>query len=775
MKRRLMTLFLIPAVLSGFVSCGRGADAPEKTRVANVFGTTELDMIDDFDADMMTLSGDDIVLTGRHITSTSPYSYREVLCTFSRDIPEEMKNGAYDYKEDAGGGYSLVVADITPDRERTNVIGTALLADGELAVLTETYDENYEERTVSVSVFADGKYNEAVPDVGALLPDAAESVYGSMYRISSGNRVTAVSAGRGVVLFDADFKVVGTLDAEGDISSLSRTPDGRMYVSYSDVQDYSSPETYAFIDTDKLCFTDEIILADDSQTVGYYFGADGAVYRDDGMALFRVGNDSETIVADWVNSDVIRSDISMLLPVTDEKIAVLRSYRPDDGYMRNSVFLMERIPDGEVAERYVLTLAADTVNESLARSVVDFNRLSSEYRVEVKAWHEDAADGQCAGGTALENAVMSGDSPDIFLTSSFEECGKWAAAGFFADLGEMMDSDPEFDRGAFFPGALAETDGEIWQIVTNAAVRTYSAKRSTVGSGKWTTDAFMSLAGSLPDGSVMTVDESASAMSMILLDRALGDFVDETAGTCDFDSGEFGRIIEFIKSYEDMNGYESLLSGDELADYRADRNSAYREDKVALKVSYIGMPSFLLSDKLAFGGDDIVYPGEPDADGGGGVLVPLVGFSVSADTALPDGAWEFVRYIAERADVKGSGLGGFPTLRSRFDAMMSEERKKRYACVPNGMGGVTLMGFEGENMPRFPGMDGSDVTVLDYTDDDISTLTDIFECAEISRMESRLAAIVYEELTEYFGGKRTTEDAVKIIQDRVGTYLAERQ
>ena len=65
---------------------------------------------------------------------------------------------------------------------------------------------------------------------------------------------------------------------------------------------------------------------------------------------------------------------------------------------------------------------------------------------------------------------------------------------------------------------------------------------------------------------------------------------------------------------------------------------------------------------------------------------------------------------------------------------------------------------------------------FEVSEQDISMIESLISDAAPGNMaDQTVTGIINEEAEAYFSGDKTLEETQKIIQDRVGTYLAERQ
>ena len=162
----------------------------------------------------------------------------------------------------------------------------------------------------------------------------------------------------------------------------------------------------------------------------------------------------------------------------------------------------------------------------------------------------------------------------------------------------------------------------------------------------------------------------------------------------------------------------------------------------------------------------------PDASCGNGTAVtPMLQFGLTASAAHTDGAWMFMReylsYMETRtqsSSYENENVYGLPCTYAALNALIDYFETCEYLIA--GGPGIQEFAYMGasEDNPLYhkadPRVRGILTELLETTTRRYSGNTAVMD-------------IIYEEASAYYGGIRTIEETVKIIQSRVGIWLAE--
>ena len=369
-------------------------------------------------------------------------------------------------------------------------------------------------------------------------------------------------------------------------------------------------------------------------------------------------------------------------------------------------------PDG----RRVLTLAAVLLDETVERAVNTFNQENPDYYVQVKDYY-DKSTNDLAAALATLNA---GDTPDLYDLGGLllDETDGLIKQGYLADLTPYIEADPDIKREDYLPAVwdAATVDGQLYAAAPAFSVNALACRAGDVPGGGMSWERFAQM---VQEGEPMflfrdTANPSADEARLLenLLRARFGEFVDEQAGTCSFDSQAFVDLLEFVKTvpYSDQSA--------RLAEMAV--NFGYGD--LAFAPDYIG--------------GDLVFCGWPGTDGAVGYLTLRGAAGMSAVTDCPEGCWAFLRCLL----LTDSGHGGLP---ARLD--------RQQAAVERAMA-----------------EDG-------VTQAQIDAINELFTWSyeRQSRLKADVLDLARETAYSYYSGQITAEAVAADLQSRASLYLAE--
>ena len=337
----------------------------------------------------------------------------------------------------------------------------------------------------------------------------------------------------------------------------------------------------------------------------------------------------------------------------------------------------------------------------------------------------------------------------------------------------MIERDESFDQSKVFMNVIQkfESAGKLYTMPVNYYIMSLVAKRSNIPFDSWTPAEFIEYAKGLGDGQYMMNYGGKMSMLSTLLNNSLTRFVNRVEGTCDFDNDEFRAMLEFAASQPDDFYFYDTLSGDELADYKNDRNKMFRDNRVILDSAYIHEVSSMLSDEVSVGaGEEVVFVGYPCYEGNGAVLSVGESYAVFNASPLKDGAWEFVKFSVLDTNTGRYGRNGFPVSREAFDKTMDAYGEMHYFFYYDG----GYSGWTGEGGSSRE--DENSGIQRDVTQADIDRIKALIDgSTAMPDIDQKAAEMIMEEVQNYFAGDKPLDETVKVIQSRVGIYLAEKQ
>ena len=773
MKKKIAIILAVSAlVTSSLVSCG-GEKMPPKEKVDHVYKTTEVDIGNISYASEILTVGDEIIIRANKILDQEEGTVERHIIRLSTD--GEVKSDE-------------VMAE-TP--ERTNIINQ-LIADQSGKLYAVMYQYTDEGTLFSLRSFDGTSVGDTIiEDIGSLFVeevDTSNRPWMSGFYLQGaavdqdGNFIFASETAIAATDRDGNKLFEATLD-NGEMRDLASASDGRVFITYMDYENYDN--VVCEIDTEKGRIDDPISMPsgnDDIRNADFYFAPGHDAYYKTDVGVYSLDFDETgaagepQLLLDFVNSDLIANELQEFGVINGERMIAM-SYQYDEGSQTSSstVFLLDRVPDEEVQEKYVLELALKYANQTVTQRVVRFNRSSDEYRVKISLWNQRDEESQnySLGEDLLGQRILSGDVPDIIAISDFSKGSEWATAGSFADMNEMMKKDESFDQSKVFMNVIQkfESAGKLYTMPVNCYIMTLLAKRSNIPFDGWTPSEYIEYAKGLGDGQYMMNYGGKMQTLSTLLNNSLTRFVNRAEGTCDFDNDDFRAMLEFSASQpDDFNFYDSL-SGDDLMDYQSDRNKMYRDNRVILDSSYIYEVASMLNDEVSVGaGEEVVFVGYPCYEGNGAVLSASESYAVFNGSQLKDGAWEFVKSAVLSETTGRYGRDSFPISRDAFDKMMAAYSDQHYFFYYDG----GYSGWSGEDGSSHE--DDNSGIQRDVTQSDIDRIKALIDgSTAMPDIDQKAAEMIMEEVQNYFAGDKPLDETVKVIQSRVGIYLAEKQ
>lgn len=589
------------------------------------------------------------------------------------------------------------------------------------------------------------------------------------------------------------------------LNSIIKSPKG-LVVAYSDAEWHNKA---VVIDTNTMTLSEEY----DFSKLGYEYYSGSGEYdlyygEQNGIFGYKFGDEEGTEIMNYMNSDLNNFYSGSLVPADDGKF-VSTMWDPDTGD-KMCIVELTPVPDSEAVPKYIITLGCLYLNYRIREQVYKFNRSNDEYRIVLKDYSEninynDGSEFTYDDAIAkLNSDIASGDVPDLFVCTQELPFDSYAAKGLFIDLYEYMDKDPETSRDKFEANVLKafETNGKLYRIAPQFSVYGYAGLEKIVGpyADNWNTDAFLSLASSLPEGSTMFQDMTRAMMMDQFMYGMYGEFVDGDTGKCTFDDGSFAKLLEYAKTLDEKSIYD-VIDWDNIDDsFWEEMENAIPEGRIALSTIYVSSFMDITSwINYTFKTDEIVLLGFPTATGNPLIQDNNGTIAISSRSKLKDGAWQFVKTLL--SDEYQTNLDWeLPVRTSALEAMMEAqikeaEEQKKWEEENNGGDYILDDGF-GVMMPAVTAVAEEIIVedVIDIDGDGMIGMPRPIERQERVYLDEELAGmvldyirsadmlyqsnvevqkIVNEEATRFFEGKCSSAQAAEAVQSRVSIYISE--
>ncbi len=393
-------------------------------------------------------------------------------------------------------------------------------------------------------------------------------------------------------------------------------------------------------------------------------------------------------------------------------------------------------------------------------------------------------------GDQLAQDIATHTGPDIVMARAGIDFDGLCRKGFFIDMYPYLDADPQLSRDDLLPNILqvTEVNGTLPTMIGAFMVSTVVASRELVGPDMgWTLDEYAALMEKYPDSRAFYNTQRSHAL-MDLLFVAGDQFIDKQSGQASLDSPAFVQLLEMTAGYSTTDRTEDIylqvgqldwsqpdIASQQLSALMAqlDPKPAFSTRQALLKADYIGDFRTILVHEYEFDGP-VTYIGYPTSTGQTGAMVsPMLRFGISSTCAAPQAAWDFARTLllpAWQNTVMQHNYLILPVRRDTLQAMADEAMK------PLSVGEVDLAGI----MPEYL-RNGATEKQKEYwgkavTQAQVDQVMAVLYAADtIYNFDVPLQNIIFEEADYFYNGVRTAKEAAAIMQNRVQTYLNEKE
>jgi ABC-type glycerol-3-phosphate transport system substrate-binding protein len=322
-----------------------------------------------------------------------------------------------------------------------------------------------------------------------------------------------------------------------------------------------------------------------------------------------------------------------------------------------------------------------------------------------------------------------------------------------------------------------DEDGKLYQTVGNFYILTTAGLSAVVGDRiGWNMDGFNAalqmLQAENPNCTVFDRYTTRDLALTFLLYLDLENYVDWNTGECRFDTEEFTRFLEFVKSFPTVFDWESDMGADDF-----DENTRMLMGLQLMKQCNFANFEDLQLNTVGLGDTPCTFIGYPTENGVGSMFAQI-GNSIAITSACQDkeAAWQFVRqyFLPEYQE---QFLGSvFPTNLSVYEKMKLEAMTPRYQRNPDGS---YMLNAEGQRIEEDRGnmvINGVSYPYKTVTEEEIAVVEEIIaETGSILHTDRSLKEIIIEGAAPYFAGQRSVEEVAKLIQSKAMLYVNEQR
>lgn len=765
--KTLTAVCIILVMLTQLVSCNNKKEV-KKEVLDHVFRRTEIAIPDKMqNVNSMYFDGQRINMIG---TGYNEEDYTQFYIVYSvnqdgSDPIEKKLNLNFSKMEGYDGSY---LSNIT------------VLQDGRLLAVVEAWVSDkmtgeYKSDNFIIVMDEVGKIQKKI-NIKEMLKDFITTDYfyvGMITADSEGNLY--LSSDRTVFVLKEDFSFFFKVDMEENswMNRMFNFDGGKVAVAIN----AETPEGYKMqiriIDTETKGFTNEVTVNEHLQNNIYniFSGQDHSLYysTQSGIYGYDIENNESRELLDWINSDIENPNINMITAISDKKfVCVGYEYDESTWTSRNFLLLLDYIPPEEVVPKYLITLATAYGSYDIRKAVIEFNRSSQEYRIQIKDYYDQEENVDYDKIIEkLNNDIIAGNMPDILLVNSEMPFDSYVSKGLFYDLYKLMEKDENFNKEDYFTNVLdaLSVNGKLYSISPSFTVSTVAIKSKFVNPGTtgWTMGELQALLAKLPPETVTFLSENRAGIMNIAMNLSLGQFIDKDTGKCYFDSQDFIDILKFVKTFDEKSFWDNIDYENLPPDFWDKYNKSYEEDRAIL--NYMTLSSFYQLTEMrdyTFK-DDITFIGFPNSKREGSAISVYSRIAISSKSKLIDGAWEFVKtFLSDK--YQESLTYEWPIKISAFDKLGQK------AIDGEGTGGIIRpLKEEYDDIMPYPTPEVSRIT-----EDDVKYIKTFIQSVNtLQTYEPGVLEIIEEETKMYYAGNKTAEETARIIQSRVQIYISE--
>lgn len=725
-----------------------------ESKITNVYRKEQVNISDDYiissDNGIQIVDGY-AYLIGYEIINKDTYERQYKLCALNI----ENKNVEY--------------SDINLNEVEASIIKICVCSDNSYIILESAYD------TISSKVKyilkKMNKQGETVLsiDVGDIFTDINEITGTPIISIDYNDNIY-LAINNEIAILNKNGDIIYKLECGIQINLLGSSSNKNIFVLYYDENNINRMVYIA----DDGTVSDSLQFPDGYTTTGnnkYYFGNGYDIFIGNESNVMgynvNIANSQDNILMNWVNSDLSPSYIQNMTAISKDEFIM---YGRDVITNKSGLYILTRVPDNEIQSEIVinLTYIEDGTN-NIPIAVIKFNNQNEKYRIVTNEYSSSGIDiDYQALITRINTDIVTGNIGDIIIMDTVNyPIESYCEKKVFCDLYKLMDADDKFSREMLFECVRTpfETKGELNILIPNFTFGTIAGKIKNVGDASgWSIAEMLAFENTLTDNVVLLKDTTKQSMLEYLITTGIGGFINYETGICNFNGEKFIDILKYANTFPETVDNTTSDKPDIIN---------YINDKVILKQVELGSFNQYLMLKALFGfNNGINFIGYPTESGNGAIVYPTEYYAINAKSVKKEGAWEFLKYLISEDNVidENKGMRYFPSLVSAFDRWTESEMKMYYYFYENSTEYINDISPIDTSQMDIPG------TAIRLDDKDIEFIKKYLNSLNKKCItDPQIISLITEDVTSYFYGEKTAEEAAKIIQSRVTVYINEKR
>ncbi len=736
------------------------------------------------------------VFKGQALALPADYSLRNDLMPYYNETTGETVACAAKWVEgeDGRGGYDYLRLTFDADGNLTgeepfaiegvDYLNNGVLAEDRLYFIHNKYDEASGTETFHAAVysFADGTLSLSDDVTGLFAPSERGWFYVNHIAVDADGLIY-LGAEQEIVVLDTSFVKQFSISFPNWLNDLHTSPDGTVYVS--------DGESFSPIDKTTKALGQALALPEMFRPYNVLFGGGHDLYytADDGLYGYDFPEDGApanepVLLCSYPNSDLIANNLEFAKIISPDRVLL---YERDPQTYDSSLVLYNRSADIDLSQIKVLEIAYENPDGDLSTKIVQFNKENDGVRIIPRDYSVYNTEENWQGGEQkLVNDILLGlYKPDIITGRNGTDVMRQVYENdLYVDLSPFMETSATVKKDDLL-GCVKRIggteDGGLWTIGNEINVTTLMGTTSMLGDRTgWTLTEMLDFAKSLPEGTQLLYGISRdSAPSTLLGQNGYGMFLDTETNTCNFESEEFLRYLDYIATLPETRESSANASASAVGISSEDYENQYllyHNGAIALKQQRFRGINDWVGLEGAFNTPDVTLIGYPTADGTtSGATVTMVSYTITSFCEYPAEAWTFLESIlTPNEDDLRYGNHSIPTLKSSLRIACEAEYESLFEVYFNG--GMSWGSYREGDLDepmREPGIRKF------FTEEDADRFIDWLDnhagAPTVQSIDPEITQIIKEETNAYLGGRRTAEECANVIQSRVSIWLAEHE
>ncbi len=570
-------------------------------------------------------------------------------------------------------------------------------------------------------------------------------------------RIVLACPDQNILVLDPDGSLLFETRAAGMILDLCSSG-GRVFLGYDDLGQTVIREID--MSAQKLAGKWELSICGRLCMSG---SPDGDLLLADEEGVYRYGTEKGELVQKfaWQSYDFYGINSGHLLPYGENGVLAVNrdwSYFP----VKVEAVAFREAAAGEVPaqEKIILTISmTPRPPNGLYEAIAAFNLANPEYKIEAVSTTDYMEE---YINTSAE--IIAGQGPDIVMMPA-HNIDQLSYRGALVDLYPYLHA--EYTAGTINPEDLQENviaafeqDGQLYGLPVQYEVETIVIKSSLAGKREhWNLEEFTAFTGDFPDELDIFNNESKSSVLRLLKRGYYGRLVNLEEPEAPLDRELLVQMLEYANRYENDSSY---LFDSNVAKKIYEDKLVLLEADIYSSVAYAACSSLL--------GEPVTLIGYPTDGQSGNLARSYDSLGISQNCQHKDIAWSFISSLLSKefqADMIDPEM--YTKIPIRKDAL-----ERDYQHDLDELGYRDHSGFSYYIFSN-PGFSYGDWEWY-FTEEDQQPLLDVLDHIDGAwRPELAIDAIIEEEAAYYFNGDKPLEEVVDVIEDRIKTYVYEKQ